>query len=166
MPLRRWREIGRLSARPHYSATATRLRLFRQKQRKRLEFLACVCRRNNHDIGQRDDERIGIRTGQGKGAADEFRTTTGAGLAPPSFGVCDMTGAHSGIVELTDRTLEQALSAADRPLLVSFWTEWCGACHALAPVLDAVAADHGERVTVAKVELERCPIAARTFAIY
>ncbi len=76
-----------------------------------------------------------------------------------------MSELYSGIVEFTDRTFEQALSAVDRPLVVDFYADWCGPCHSLAPVLEQVAADRGHRVTMAKVNLERCPIAARTFAI-
>jgi thioredoxin 1 len=44
---------------------------------------------------------------------------------------------------------------ADRPVLVDFYADWCGACQQLAPVLDDLAGDYDGRVKVVKVDVER-----------
>ncbi|MDZ4801414.1 MAG: thioredoxin domain-containing protein [Bryobacteraceae bacterium] len=76
-----------------------------------------------------------------------------------------MSELYTGIVEFTDRTLEQGLAAIDRPVLLDFGASWCSPCHALEPIIKAIAAERGTRVTVVKVDLERSPIAARSFGI-
>jgi thioredoxin 1 len=76
-----------------------------------------------------------------------------------------MADLYTGIVELTDRTLESALSTADRPVLIDFWADWCGPCLALGPVIEQLAHDQGSRVLVAKVNVDRSPIAARSFGV-
>ncbi len=76
-----------------------------------------------------------------------------------------MTNLYSGIIELTDQTLESALSAADRPVLIDFWADWCGPCKALGPVIEQLAHDEGARVLIGKVNVDRSPIAARSFGV-
>ncbi|MEQ1802847.1 MAG: thioredoxin [Gammaproteobacteria bacterium] len=76
-----------------------------------------------------------------------------------------MSDLYSGIAELNDHTLESTLSAADRPVLIDFWAEWCGPCQALGPVIEQLARDEGARVLVAKVNVDRSPVAARSFNV-
>ena len=57
-------------------------------------------------------------------------------------------------IHVTDETFDEAIGATGKLVLVDFWADWCGPCHAIAPVLEDLAAEYGERLTVAKVNVD------------
>jgi thioredoxin 1 len=66
---------------------------------------------------------------------------------------------------LDEATFDENLGAADTPLLVDFWAEWCGPCKMIAPVLEDIAKDHGERLQIAKLNVDDHPGVAQRYGV-
>jgi len=70
-----------------------------------------------------------------------------------------------GILTLTDATVDESVGAAETPLVVDFWAEWCGPCKMIAPVLEDIAKEHAGRIQIAKLNVDDNPNVARRFEV-
>jgi thioredoxin 1 len=61
------------------------------------------------------------------------------------------------IVHITDASFEDDVLKAKRPILLDFWAEWCGPCKMIAPMLEEIAAEYKEKVTIAKIDIDANP---------
>jgi len=65
---------------------------------------------------------------------------------------------------VTEQTFENEVLGAGLPVLVDFWAEWCGPCHAIAPVLDQIASERSE-LKVVKLNIDEEPAVAQRYGV-
>ncbi|WP_026744928.1 thioredoxin TrxA [Leucothrix mucor] len=58
------------------------------------------------------------------------------------------------IVEVSDESFESEVLSSSQPVLVDYWAEWCGPCKTIAPLLEEVAEAYGDRIKVAKLNID------------
>jgi thioredoxin 1 len=66
---------------------------------------------------------------------------------------------------VTESSFEQEVIQSDKPVIVDFWAEWCGPCHAVSPVLDKIAEERGEELRLVKVNIDEEPALAQKYGI-
>lgn len=69
------------------------------------------------------------------------------------------------ISHVSDSSFEQDVLGAEGPVLVDYWAEWCGPCKMIAPILDEIAEEYGDRIKVAKMDIDSNPATPRQYNI-
>jgi thioredoxin len=70
-----------------------------------------------------------------------------------------------GTKKVTDETFEADVLKNDKPVLVDYWAEWCGPCKMVAPVLDAIAEEHGDKLDIVKLNVDDNPVITQKYGI-
>jgi thioredoxin 1 len=69
------------------------------------------------------------------------------------------------IAAVTDQDFEATVLKSKEPVLVDFWAEWCGPCRQVAPILEEIAAAHGEKIKIVKLNVDENPVTASSYRV-
>ena len=69
------------------------------------------------------------------------------------------------IITLTEATFDEVVNGSSAPVVVDFWAEWCGPCKMIAPILDEIATEQGDAVTITKLNVDENPSIAQRFGV-
>ena len=66
---------------------------------------------------------------------------------------------------VTDSDFQTEVLEHDGPIMVDFWAEWCGPCRAVSPILDAIASENSEKLSIVKLDVDANPETAEKYGI-
>ncbi len=69
------------------------------------------------------------------------------------------------VIHLSEADFEKSVIQSKQPALVDFWADWCQPCHMLAPTVQALAEEYGDRILVGKVNVDDHPDLAARYGI-
>ena len=71
----------------------------------------------------------------------------------------------AGTIEVTDQNFEELVLKSGTPVLVDFWAPWCGPCKAIAPLVEDLANNFGDKIKFAKCNVDNSPVTPGKFGI-
>jgi thioredoxin len=66
---------------------------------------------------------------------------------------------------VTEQSFDAEVLQSDTPVIVDFWAEWCGPCHAVSPVLDRIVEEHGDDLKLVKVNIDEQPALSQRYGV-
>lgn len=69
------------------------------------------------------------------------------------------------IIHTSDSSFEEDVLKSDMPVIVDYWAEWCGPCKMIAPILDEIADEYKDKVTVAKINIDENQETPQKYAV-
>jgi thioredoxin 1 len=62
------------------------------------------------------------------------------------------------VTDVTDADFREVVLQSDKPVVVDYWADWCGPCKQVAPIIEELAAQHGDKVTFVKMDTNTNPV--------
>ena len=69
------------------------------------------------------------------------------------------------IIELEDDSFEQKVLKSEKPVMVDFWAPWCGPCKAIAPAIDALEKEYGDKMAFVKINVDENPVSPSRYGV-
>lgn len=69
------------------------------------------------------------------------------------------------ILEIDDNSFDSEVLQSEKPVLVDFWAPWCGPCRAIAPLVEELAVDYGDKIKFTKCNVDDNPITPGKYGI-
>jgi thioredoxin 1 len=69
------------------------------------------------------------------------------------------------ILSIDENNFQKSVLDSKKPVMVDFWAPWCGPCRAVAPIIEELAKEYGEKADFAKVNVDESPLVASKFGV-
>lgn len=66
---------------------------------------------------------------------------------------------------VTDADFASEVLESDKPVLVDFWAEWCGPCRMVAPILEEISKEHGDKLQIVKLNIDENPQVPQRYGV-
>jgi thioredoxin 1 len=66
---------------------------------------------------------------------------------------------------VTDADFASEVLGSDKPVLVDFWAEWCAPCRMVAPILEEISKEHGDKIEIVKLDIDSNPTVPQEYGV-
>jgi thioredoxin len=86
-------------------------------------------------------------------------------LASAAEALPEETRKDSMTTAVTEQSFEEEVLQSEKPVIVDFWAEWCGPCHAVSPVLDRIVDERNGELKLVKVNIDEQPALSQRYGV-